>query len=491
MTFSELKDIAMRTFFSFPGVFAVGVAAMCWLPRSAAEESPPLNVIVILADDLGWADLGCYGADVHQTPNIDRFASQGVRFTQAYASAPVCSPTRAALLTGKYPARLHMTVWFEQSRNPPRNHKLIPPVTVGNLPHAEVTIAERLSDAGYFTAHIGKWHLGAASHYPQTQGFDVNIGGTFWGAPSTFFYPYRGRWSNSEELRYVPHLEWGQTGEYLTDRLTDEALATIDRVADRPFFLHLAYHTVHTPIEGKPDVVNRFTKEIRPEHHHQNAGYAAMVHSLDENVGRILQKLKALEIDEHTLVIFTSDNGGFVNVHRGQQVTNNHPLRSGKGSLYEGGIRVPLIVRLPGTTPTGAVCEEMVLSMDLHPTIAAMADCPVADRDEDLDGLDVSRILKDPAARLSRDTVFFHYPHYYPTTTPVSAVRSGPWKLLEYHEDGRAELYHLGDDPGETNDVAAQRADQVKLLRKKLAKWRDDVDAQMPRPNPNYGAKRS
>ncbi len=479
----------MRMYFTYSGI--VMAAAMLWSPSTAAGDDAPLNVIIILADDLGWADLGCYGADVHKTPNIDRFASQGVRFTQAYASASVCSPTRAALLTGKYPARLHMTVWFEQSQRPPGNHKLIPPVTVGNLPHAEITLAERLREAGYFTAHIGKWHIGAASHYPQTQGFDVNIGGTFWGAPSTFFYPYRGRWSNSEELRYVPHLEWGQTGEYLTDRLTDEALATIDRAADRPFFLHLAYHTVHTPIEGKPEVVDRFAKEIRPEHHHQNAGYAAMVHSLDENVGRILRKLEELGIDEHTLVIFTSDNGGFVNSHRGQQVTNNHPLRSGKGSLYEGGIRVPLIVRLPGATPNATVCEEVVLSMDLHPTIAAMTGCQAEDGDDVLDGLDVSPLLKDPSSRLDRDAVFFHYPHYYPTTTPVSAVRSGPWKLLEYYEDDHAELYHLEDDPGEANDLAAQRPGLVKQLRRQLASWREEVDAQMPRPNPGFRPKDS
>jgi len=475
-------------------LFVVGVVAlvvMSWLPSATAGDGPPLNVIIILADDLGWADLGCYGADVHQTPNIDRFASQGVRFTQAYASAPVCSPTRAALLTGKYPARLHMTVWFEQSQHPPQDRKLIPPVTVGNLPHAEVTLAERLSAAGYFTAHLGKWHLGAASHYPQTQGFDVNIGGTFWGAPSTYFYPYRGRWSNSEEIRYVPHLEWGHPGEYLTDRLTDEALATIDRVADRPFFIYLAYHTVHTPIEGKPEVVARYKKTIRPEHHHQNTGYAAMVHSLDENVGRILKRLKTLGIDDHTLVVFTSDNGGYVNPYHGQRVTNNYPLRSGKGSLYEGGIRVPLIVRLPGTTPKDAVCEAVVLSMDLHPTISAVTGCQGKDGKDVFDGLDVSPILKDPSTRLQRNAVFFHYPHYYPTTTPVSAVRRGPWKLLAYHKDDRVELYHLGDDPGEANDLAAERPGKVKQLRRQLARWLRDVDAQMPRSNPNFKPKDS
>jgi len=467
--------------------FSVATVVNCLLfPRVSVADERPLNVVIILADDLGWADLGCYGADVHETPNLDRFASEGVKFTQAYASAPVCSPTRAALMTGKYPARLHMTVWFEQSQDPPQNRRLIPPLTEGNLPHAEVTLAERLAEAGYFTAHLGKWHLGDAAHYPETQGFDLNIGGSFWGAPSTFFYPYRGLWSNTEEIRYVPGLEWGHEGEYLTDRLTDEALATIDRVADQPFFLHLAYHTVHTPIEGKPDVFEQYRKKIAPGDHHQNAGYAAMVHSLDGNVGRLLKKLEELDLEDNTLVIFTSDNGGFVNVHRGEQVTSNYPLRSGKGSLYEGGLRVPLMIRLPGVTSPGAVCDEPVLSMDLHPTIANLTGCEVVDHSEAFDGIDVSTVLKDPASSLEREAVFFHYPHYYPTTTPVSAVRRGPWKLLQYHEDGRTELYQLEDDPGEQNDVASAHPEVASQLQTQLTAWLDEVDAQMPRPNPNF-----
>lgn len=462
----------------------------CCAVANAENERPP-NTIIILADDLGWADLGCYGADVHETPHLDEFAKQGVRFTQAYASAPVCSPTRAALMTGKNPARLHMTVWFEQSQDPPTNRALIPPITLGNLPHAEITLAERLSAAGYYTAHLGKWHLGEASHYPETQGFDLNIGGTFWGAPSTFFYPYRGLWGNTQEIRYVPDLEWGQSGEYLTDRLTDEAIATIERVADRPFFLHLAYHTVHTPIEGKPEDVEYYRHKIRSDHHHQNAGYAAMVHSLDENVGRLLQKLEELEIDEQTLVIFTSDNGGFINPYRGQRVTSNDPLRSGKGSLYEGGIRVPLIVRMHGVTAADTVCTEPVLSMDLLPTIAALTGCPVNDGGAVLDGMDVSPVLKLPDSTLEREAIFFHYPHYYTTTTPVSAVRSGPWKLLLYHEDDRAELYQLDEDPGESNDLATEQPLRVEQLRELLKKWLDDVDAQLPRPNPNFKPSRN
>ncbi len=473
------------------GIFVFATISWSCGTHANAEDDQPPNVIVILADDLGWADLGCYGADVHETPHIDDFAKQSVRFTQAYASAPVCSPTRAALMTGKYPARLHITVWFEQSQDPPTSGKLIPPITVGNLPHAEVTMAERLSEAGYYTAHLGKWHLGEASHYPETQGFDLNIGGTFWGAPPSFFYPYRGRWSNTEELRYVPNLEWGQPGEYLTDRLTDEAIATIERVADRPFFLNLAYHTVHTPIEGKPVDVDYYRHRIQPEHHHQNAGYAAMVHSLDENVGRLLQKLEDLNLDERTLVIFTSDNGGFINPHRGQRVTSNHPLRSGKGSLYEGGIRIPLIVRMPGVTPAGEVCDEPVLSMDLLPTIAALTGCPASEVRAEIDGLDISPVLKSSDSSIEREAIFFHYPHYYPTTTPVSAVRSGPWKLLLYHEDDRVELYQLEEDPGESNDVAKIQPRRSQQLHDLLLKWLDEVDAQLPRLNPDFKPRRN
>ncbi|MHC4726711.1 MAG: sulfatase, partial [Planctomycetota bacterium] len=319
------------------------------------EPSRRPNIVFILVDDLGWSDVGCYGSDLHETSNIDRLALQGMRFTDAYAAAPVCSPTRASIMTGKYPARLNMTIWYESSASPPQNRRLIPPVTQGNMPHEQITIAEVLKKAGYLTAHVGKWHLGNASHYPETQGFDVNIGGTFWGAPTTFFYPYGGpsRW---REFRYVPHLEFGSEGEYLTDRLTDEALRIIDKSKDKPFFLNLCYHTVHTPIEGKPELVEYYKKKVKPDMHHQNYEYAAMVHSLDENVGRILEKISKLGIDDNTIVIFFSDNGGYINRYEKKEVTDNYPLRSGKGSLYEGGIRVPLIVRWPGVTKAGSLC---------------------------------------------------------------------------------------------------------------------------------------
>ncbi len=439
-----------------------------------------MNVVLILADDLGWSDVGCYGADLHETPNIDRLAGQGVRFTSAY-TAPVCSPTRAALLTGKHYARLHMTIWFESSQAPPRDKPLNTPHTVGNLPHAETTIAERLRDAGYQTAIVGKWHLGDAGHYPQTQGFDINIGGTQWGAPQTFFYPYRGSRHFGGEPRYVPHLEWGQPGEYLTDRLSQEAVRVIERAGDKPFFLYLAHHSVHTPIEAKPEQVAHFQRKLSDKLRHQNATYAAMVQSLDQSVGRVLDCLDERGLADNTLVVFLSDNGGYVNQYEDRRVTDNWPLRSGKGSLYEGGVRVPLVVRWPGVTKPGTVCDEPVTCMDLFPTIARAAGIPFDESEvAALDGQDLTPLFKRPDATLPREALYFHYPHYYPTTTPVGAIRQRDWKLLEYFEDDRLELYNLRDDVGELKNLAAAHPQRAAQLRDLLHAWRKRVDAQMP-----------
>lgn len=471
---------------SLPVVLSLLIALQC-LPSSSASAAEKLNFLFILVDDLGWADLGCYGADLHETPNIDRLASQSMRFTDAYAAAPVCSPTRASIMTGKFPARLHITIWYEGALLSVLNRRMIPPTPTANLPHAEVTLAEVLKPAGYLTAHVGKWHLGDAAHYPETQGFDINIGGTFWGAPATFFYPYRGKWANSEEVRYVPHLELGKEGEYLTDRLTDEALKIMAAAKDRPFFLNLWYHTVHTPIEGKPALVAESTGKLKPGLHHRNAGYAAMVRSLDENVGRLLAALDQHGIAGRTVVFLTSDNGGFINQYKQQQVTDNSPLRSGKGSLYEGGVRVPLLVRWPGVTRPATICRTPVVSPDYYPTILEMAGLKGdAQHNATVDGLSIAPLLRNPAATLKRDTLFFHYPHYYQTTSPVSAVRAGDWKLLEYHEDNRVELYDLKNDLSEAHDLAATMPDKAEALRRQLHAWRETVGAQMPTPNPNF-----
>ncbi len=444
------------------------------------------NFVFILVDDMGWSDLGIYGSDLHETPNIDAFAKRSMRFTNAYAASPVCSPTRASIMTGKYPARVRMTIWHEASKSPPMNRKVVPPVTVDSLPHAEVTIAEVLHQAGYATAHVGKWHLGSAAYYPQTQGFDYNIGGTFWGAPQDFFYPYSGTKYFSGGPLYVPHLGGGQTGEYLTDRLTSEAIEILEHEKDRPFYLNLAYHTVHTPIQGKPEIVKKYERKIKPGLRHRNAQYAAMVQSLDENVGRVLATLDKLGVADNTVVILTSDNGGFINKFEGQTVTDNAPLRSGKGSLYEGGIRVPAMIYWPGTTKPGAVSDVPISTVDYYRTILSIAGLAGdSEHNRNVDGVNLKPLLVNPAATLERAAMFFHYPHYYSTTTPVSAVRVGDWKLLEYYEDGRLELYNLANDLGETSNLADSQSARAEALHSRLRAWLKSVDAQLPEPNPS------
>ncbi len=487
-----MRKPAVITHISVPPLRSTlaGFLAAAWavfsLPARTVAEAVKPNIVFILADDLGWADLGCYGADLHETPQLDRLAREGVRFTQAYAMS-VCTPTRAAIVTGRHAARLHMTVWRESSLSREAEaarsrRKLLPPVTVSDLPHDETTIAEALRDTGYLTFHVGKWHLGDAEHSPETNGFDVNIGGTHWGMPSTFFWPFRGT-TTSGEFRYVPGLGPGKPGDYLTDRLTDEALKLMDQAGKRPFFLNLWFHSVHTPIEGKPELVEHYRRKLKPGLRHQNADYAAMIHSLDENVGRILAHLEMRGLAERTLVAFASDNGGYVNQFKGRQVTDNTPLRSGKGSLYEGGIRVPLIARLPGVTAGGAECNTPVICMDLLRTFAELAG---ARGETAMDGLSLVPLLRDPRARIQRDALFFHYPHYYPTTTPVSAVRQGDWKLLEYHEDNRIELYDLSIDPGERDNLAGNRPADAMRLRARLHAWRQEAGVQMPQPHPAF-----
>lgn len=451
---------------------------------SSSIASPP-NIVFILADDMGWADLGCYGADLHETPRIDQLASESVRFTNAYAMS-VCSPTRTTLMTGKHAARVRFTIWAEGAEGGgPKNRKLRDAASIWDLPHEETTIAEHLRGAGYLTALVGKWHLGGWEHYPETQGFDINIGGTGWGAPQTFWWPYSGSGRFGNEFRYVPRLEFGKPGEYLTDRLTDEALKVIDHAGEKPFFLYLSHHSVHTPIEAKEEDVKHFDAKLKPDMNHQHGIYAAMMKNFDDNVGRVLDHLKERGLDKNTIVIFASDNGGYVGPDkaggRDMPVTNNTPLRSGKGSLYEGGIRIPLIVRWPGVTQTG-VCEEPVITMDLFNTLLGAAGLSP----ESADGLDLKPLLKQPSAKVERDALFFHYPHYYATTSPVSAVRAGDWKLIEFFEDDHVELYNLREDLSEQHDLAKEMPDRANTLRDRLHAWRDAVGAALPTTNPDF-----
>ncbi|MBM81506.1 MAG: sulfatase [Planctomycetaceae bacterium] len=458
-----------------------------YLLQQAAFASPP-NVLFILVDDWGWSDAGIQGSDFYETPRIDRFASESLRFTQAYTASPVCSPTRAAVMTGKHPARLDMTIWHEGAKaGGPKNRKLLNAVANPDLPRTEATIAELFKQQGYFTAHIGKWHLGGTAYYPETQGFDVNIGGTYWGAPSTFFYPYRGVWSKSDpELRYVP-VGTGKPGDYLTDKLTDHAIDLIREQHERPFFISLWYHTVHTPIEAKEETIARFKKK-QPGKLHKHSVYAGMLASLDENVGRLLDTLEQLKLDRNTIVILTSDNGG-VDFQTGKSAgappTSNAPFRSGKGTLYEGGIRVPLMFRWPDVTQANKVCDEPVLSQDFYPTLAAGIGVP-SDKVPQNDGVNLMRLLKGEQQKLEPRKLFWHYPHYYPRMTPASAIRDGSWKLIHYYEDDRVELFDLKNDKSEQTDMSAKQPTRANAMKRHLDQWRESIGANSPTPNPNW-----
>jgi arylsulfatase A len=463
---------------------------LCSLPAASlsAAPAPPPNIVLILADDLGWADLGCYGSDLHLTPHIDSLAQSGMRFNQAYSASPVCSPTRASILTGKNPARLGMTIWREGSLRPPDPKlPLLTAPSIHDLPPSEITLAEALKDKGYLTALVGKWHLGDADHSPQSNGFDINIGGTHWGAPQTFFYPYSGSKRFGGEFRYVPGLHFGREGEYLTDRLTSEALRVIDHAAAQPFFLYLAHHAPHTPIQGKPDVVRRYQERIKQGMRHRNAAYAAMVESLDDSVGRVRAHLKSKNLDRNTLIVFASDNGGYINAFDGQAVTDNHPLRSGKGSLYEGGIRVPLIFSGPGVARPGSSSNVPVVSTDLYRTLldaASLGSSP--GYRAAIDSVSLQPLLSRPSAALERNELFFHYPHYYPTTSPVSALRQGDLKLIDYFDGPRTELYNLASDPDESDDLAARQPELASKLRARMHFWRTETGARLPVVNPDY-----
>lgn len=467
------------------GLVAAGVAGWAADPQSKAGQRP--NIVLILADDLGARDLGCDGADLNESPRLDRFAKEGVRFLRAYAPAPVCTPSRASLLTGKHPARLGMTTWSESALKPPRDREFLEAVSLADLPRSEVTLATRLREAGYLTAVVGKWHLGDTAHGPEAHGFDVAIGGTHWGAPATYFFPYRGSGRFGSETRFVPHLEFGKEGEYLTDRLTREALRVIEHAAGngRPFFLLLAHHAPHTPIEAKPADVAYFQGRVKDGMRQRNPVYAAMIRSLDDGVGQVLDRLEQLKLAGNTVVIFTSDNGGYIGMDARQQipVTTNAPLRSGKGSLWEGGIRVPLLVRWPGVTPVGGECGERVVLTDLFPTLLHAAGLT----GDAVDGRDLTGLLRDPRSQLGREALYFHYPHHYhaPRTTPVGAILSDGWKLVQDFAEGSSELYHLDSDPGEARDLAREQAERVRLLGARLETWRQEVGARMPTRNPD------
>ncbi|MSV29812.1 MAG: DUF4976 domain-containing protein [Bryobacterales bacterium] len=480
-----MSDTGRRTFLA---QFAAGSLCLQRLASAAPPQGPakPLNLVLILVDDLGWADVGCFGSKFHSTPNIDRLCHQGMKFTNAYAAAPVCSPTRASIMTGKSPARLQMTDIVQGHRPSPKDPLLAPEVRPA-LPLEEVTIAETLKTAGYISACIGKWHLGAKGFYPEDQGFAVNVGGTHIGMPNNFFFP-DWKLSRNGPLAAVGAVPIdGQPGEYLTDRLTDAATSFIEENRDRPFFLYLAHYAVHIPMQAKTDLIERYERKADPADAQRNPIYAAMVDSVDQSVGKVMRKLDEMGIAGNTAVLFMSDNGGLLTPMKPNNLppTSNLPLREGKGHLYEGGIREPMIVKWPGVVKPGSVCDVPVISTDFYPTLVAMAGIK-ADPGHPVDGLSLLPLLKQ-TGKLKRDTLYWHWPHYaIPTALPAAAIRRGDLKLIEFFEDARVELYNLAHDPGEKSNLVNKLPKKAAELQAALHAWQKSLHAGGMRPNPDY-----
>jgi arylsulfatase A-like enzyme len=460
----------------------------------ASQSSPtvPRNVVFILVDDLGWRDLGCFGSTFYETPNVDRLAAGGMKFTQAYAACPVCSPTRASILTSKYPQRVGITDYISPNgSNQPehwsRKTRLLPAPYADRLPLAETTLAEALKAAGYATFFAGKWHLGPAGFYPENQGFDVNKGGCEWGAPSggrKYFSPYGN-----------PRLADGPPGEHLPARLAAETAAFIAAHRDQPFLAYLSFYSVHIPLMARDDLRRKYElkakslpqtdsrwgqegeRKVRLVQDH--AVYAAMVEAMDQAVGVVLAKLDELNLSERTVVIFMSDNGG-LSTSEGWP-TANVPLRAGKGWLYEGGIREPMLIRAPGVTRPGNQCNAPVISTDFYPTILDLLGLPPRPQ-QHLDGQSLVPLMR--GAEIEPRPLFWHYPHYgNQGGSPAGAVRMGDFKLIEWYEDGRRELFNIREDVGERHDLAADNPAKVRELAGKLAAWRRTVGAKMPTPN--------
>ncbi len=447
------------------------------------HEAKP-NVVLILIDDLGWRDLGCMGSEYYQTPNIDALADRGVRYTNGYAACNVCSPTRAAILTGKYPARLLLTQWLPSGRWSAKKNRMREGRYLSNLPLEEFTIAEALRDAGYQTAFMGKWHLGTETYYyPEHQGFDVNVAGRDYGAPGDYFYPFEGSWTiptTGKKLVKESPLS-GKPGDYLPDRLAEEAEAYVRRASsdDAPFFLMLSHYAVHSPLQGKKDVVAKYEQMPKKKQQGKPA-YAAMVESIDDSVGRVMTTLKELGIDDNTLVVFTSDNGGFA------KATDNSPLRANKGSNYEGGLRVPYIFSFPSEIQSGRTSSTPITSMDIYPTILSALGLPPRPH-QHVDGVDLMPELSGGKVA-EREAIYWHYPHYnqHPQSFPASVVRSGDWKLMQHLETGEYSLFNLAEDLGETRDLAATNTAKRDELIQLLDRWRVEVGADSMKPNPRY-----
>ena len=451
-----------------------------------AQEVKQPNVVFILVDDMGWRDLGCFGSDFYQSPHIDKLAQDGVLFDNAYAACTVSSPTRASIMTGKYPAKLHLTDWIEGHKKP--KAKLQIPDWTMYLPLKEITMAEVFKSNGYATGHFGKWHLGEDPKYwPENQGFDVNVGGWSNGSPNKnekkgyngYFTPYGN-----------PRLTDGPLGEQLTERLSSEVCNYIENNKTKPFFINLWFYNVHTPLQAKAEKIAKYKALADTTKQHTNPVYAAMVEHVDDAVGEVVRKLKELQLYDNTIIVFTSDNGGLIG--RGtNKVTNNLPIRSGKGDIYEGGVRVPLICKLLNNKNASTINHNQVISVDYLPTFIELAHLSVSDSlKKSMDGISIAQNLNNKK-KIKRKAIYWHYPHYHTEgATPYSAIREGDWKLINVLESNTFELYNLKNDIGESIELSTKYPKKADKLKKDLQDWRNKIGAQMPTENPKYEPNR-
>lgn len=447
-------------------------------PKDQKNNPEKPNIIMLLVDDLGWKDVGYMGSRFYETPNIDKLAGQGMVFTSAYAACAVCSPTRASIQTGRYPARTGVTDWIRARFQVQGGVLTVPPpydengdrkLRTPSNPYwmglDEVTIAELLRKSGYFTCHIGKWHLGPDDYYPEKQGYDLNIAGCDMGQPVNYFDPY----ANDRGVSF-PTLEPRREGEYLEDRLADELVNVIKEHKDQPFFINMCYYAVHTPLMAKPEMINKYEEKTKVDAQ-TNAVYAAMVESVDIAVGRLTETLEKEGLLDNTVIVFFSDNGGLLSS------TSNKPLRSGKGYPYEGGIREPMFVYWKNKVQPGTTCDMPVSSVDFLPTFCAVSGTPLPDRI--IDGRDISPLFYGKS--MEQVPLYWHFPHYRGNdVVPYSIIRSGDWKLIKRYEGPAFELYNLRDDTTESTDLAASNQDMVTKLDSELKKWLDETNAKMP-----------
>jgi uncharacterized sulfatase len=439
-------------------------AGFFFAPCTNGAATTP-NIILILADDLGWADLGCYGNPYNETPNLDRLASEGIRFTQFYAG-PVCSPTRANLQSGQDQARFGITQHIPGHRRP--YARLLDPVVPLHLPLETQTFAESLLKTGYRTGYFGKWHLGGTGHSPSDQGWQTVLETKGNSQPST-----------------TPGTEPRRTAELLTG----QGIAFIESNQAHPFLLQVSHHAVHIPLSTTPELLKKYQAKPPAPGYPSRPEYAGLLEELDQSVGAITAAVDRLGLAQNTLILFTSDNGGLVHEQNGTVVTSNHPLRGEKGTLYEGGTRVPAIARWTGTVPPGQTYAAPAITYDLYPTLLELTET-APPPDQPLDGISLASLLRDPSSPLARDALHWHLPHYH-HSTPASAIRQGDWKLLEFFEDNHVELYHLASDIGETTNLASQESQRTASMRAALTAWREKVGARLPVPNPDHDPARA